>query len=67
MWHSVVTMVAFASGDPDLGLLYGPSTAHTVAASLLGITYMALFALVLSTLLVSLMTTMLAKVWGGGR
>lgn len=48
MWRSVVTIESFASGDPNLGLLYGPLTAHPVAASLLGISYMALFALVLS-------------------
>lgn len=48
------------AGDPNLTLLYD-STAHPVAASLLGLSYVFSLTLVLMTLLVSMMTNTLQK------
>ncbi len=49
-----------AAGDPNLTLLYD-GTAHPVAASLLGLSYVFSLTLVLTTLLVSMMTNTLQK------
>ncbi|KAL4430657.1 hypothetical protein ABPG75_005913 [Micractinium tetrahymenae] len=59
--RSFITMVSWVAGDPNLTLLYD-GTAHPVAASVLGLSYVFSLTLVLMTLLISLMTNTLQKV-----
>jgi hypothetical protein len=62
--RAFVTMVSWVAGDPNLTLLYGADVAHPLAACILGLSYVFIFTLVLTTLLIGLMTTTLQKVGG---
>lgn len=58
---SLITMVSWLAGDPNLTLTYSHAS-HPVAAGLLAVMYVFVLGLVLMSLLTSLMTNSLKKV-----